>query len=141
MRPFRDMLLGLFFVTIGMLLDVHYVLANLHKLLLAVLLLIAGKALVVLLITRVARTPLAPSLRTAAQLAQAGEFGLVLIELAHQLQLIGDSAFQITLSAMLLSMFVAPFLINRAARLSGDRCRCWMKRPGRGPAAGRSGRP
>jgi CPA2 family monovalent cation:H+ antiporter-2 len=60
------------------------------------------------------------SLRTAAQLAQAGEFGLVLIELARQLKLISGSAFQITLSAMLLSMFIAPFLIARAARASGD---------------------
>jgi CPA2 family monovalent cation:H+ antiporter-2 len=119
-RPFRDILLGLFFVTVGMMLDLHYVLANAHKLLLAVLLLVAGKAVVVLLITRAAKTPLVASLRTAAQLAQAGEFGLVLIELAHQLKLVSDSAFQITLSAMLLSMFLAPFLINRAARLSGD---------------------
>ncbi|MBN8475858.1 cation:proton antiporter [Sulfuritalea sp.] len=119
-RPFRDILLGLFFVTVGMLLDIHYVLANAHKLLLAVVLLIAGKALVMLIVTRIARTPLVASLRTAAQLAQAGEFGLVLIELARQLKLINDSAFQITLSAMLLSMFIAPFLIARAARLSGD---------------------
>jgi CPA2 family monovalent cation:H+ antiporter-2 len=119
-RPFRDILLGLFFVTVGMMLDIHFVLANLHKLLLAVLLLISGKALVVLLITRIAKTPLAASLRTAAQLAQAGEFGLVLIELARQLRLIDAGVFQITLSAMLLSMFIAPFLINRAARLSGD---------------------
>jgi predicted Kef-type K+ transport protein len=43
-----------------------------------------------LLITRIAKTPLVASLRTAAQLAQAGEFGLVLIHLAHQLQLISD---------------------------------------------------
>jgi CPA2 family monovalent cation:H+ antiporter-2 len=119
-RPFRDILLGLFFVTVGMMLDLNYVLTNAHKLLLAVLLLVAGKAIVVLLVTRLARTPLVASLRTAAQLAQAGEFGLVLIELAHQLKLVSDSAFQITLSAMLLSMFLAPFLINRAARLSGD---------------------
>lgn len=119
-RPFRDILLGLFFVTVGMLLDVGYVLANAHKLLLAVVLLIGGKALVVLIITRAAKTPLAASLRTSAQLAQGGEFGLVLIELARQLQLISGSAFQITLSAMLLSMFIAPFLIARAARASGD---------------------
>jgi CPA2 family monovalent cation:H+ antiporter-2 len=119
-RPFRDILLGLFFVTVGMLLDLQYVLANAHKLALAVVLLIGGKALVMLIITRVAKTPLAASLRTSAQLAQGGEFGLVLIELARQLQLIGTSAFQITLSAMLLSMFIAPFLIARAARLSGD---------------------
>jgi CPA2 family monovalent cation:H+ antiporter-2 len=119
-RPFRDILLGLFFVTIGMMLDLGYVLANAHKLALAVALLIGGKAAVMLLITRIAKTPLVASLRTAAQLAQAGEFGLVLIHLAHQLQLISTSVFQITLSAMLLSMFVAPFLIERAARLSGD---------------------
>jgi len=119
-RPFRDILLGLFFVTVGMMLDIAYVFANAHKLALAVILLIGGKALVMLLITRLAKTPLVASLRTAAQLAQAGEFGLVLIELAYQLQLIGVSAFQITLSAMLLSMFIAPFLIARAARLSGD---------------------
>ena len=119
-RPFRDILLGLFFVTVGMLLDIGYVLANAHKLLLAVVLLIVGKAAVMLLITRVAKTPLVASLRTSAQLAQGGEFGLVLIELARQLKLISDSAFQITLSAMLLSMFIAPFLIARAARLSGD---------------------
>jgi CPA2 family monovalent cation:H+ antiporter-2 len=119
-RPFRDILLGLFFVTVGMMLDIQYVLANAHKLILAVALLIGGKAVVMLIITRVAKTPLVPSLRTAAQLAQAGEFGLVLIELAHRLQLISGSVFQITLSAMLLSMFIAPFLIARAARLSGD---------------------
>jgi CPA2 family monovalent cation:H+ antiporter-2 len=119
-RPFRDILLGLFFVTVGMMLDIHYVLANAHKLALAVALLIGGKAVVVLFIAHMAKTPLAASLRTAAQLAQAGEFGLVLIELARQLQLISASAFQITLSAMLLSMFIAPFLIARAARLSGD---------------------
>ncbi|MCX7154842.1 MAG: cation:proton antiporter [Rhodocyclales bacterium] len=119
-RPFRDILLGLFFVTVGMMLDIQYVLANAHKLLLAVILLIGGKAAVMLLITRVARTPLVASLRTSAQLAQGGEFGLVLIGLAYELQLISISAFQITLSAMLLSMFIAPFLIARAARLSGD---------------------
>jgi CPA2 family monovalent cation:H+ antiporter-2 len=119
-RPFRDILLGLFFVTVGMMLDIGYMLANVHKLMLAVVLLIGGKAVVMLLITRVAKTPLVASLRTSAQLAQGGEFGLVLIGLAHQLQLISTSAFQITLSAMLLSMFIAPFLIARAARLSGD---------------------
>ena len=119
-RPFRDILLGLFFVTVGMMLDLRYVLANGHKLALAVALLIGGKALVMLIITRVAKTPLTTSLRTSAQLAQAGEFGLVLIQLAQQLQLVSIGVFQITLSAMLLSMFIAPFLIERAARLSGD---------------------
>lgn len=119
-RPFRDILLGLFFVTVGMMLDLHYVLDNLHKLVLAVVLLIGGKALVMLLITAVFKTPIVTSLRTAAQLAQAGEFGLVLIELAYSLNLIPLDVFQITLSAMLISMFLAPFLIKKAASLAVD---------------------
>ena len=119
-RPFRDMLLGLFFVTVGMMLDLAYVISHLPLLLLAVLLLIGGKSAVVLLIARIAKSPLDVCLRTAAQLAQAGEFGLVLIQLGFGLKLIDKEVFQVTLSAMLISMFVAPFLIEWAARFSGD---------------------
>jgi CPA2 family monovalent cation:H+ antiporter-2 len=103
-----------------MLLDIRFVMENIHKLLLAVTLLVAGKAVVMLGVALVSKTPLAAALRTAAQLAQAGEFGLVLIGLAQQLKLISADAFQLTLSAMLLSMFIAPFLIERTARLSSD---------------------
>jgi CPA2 family monovalent cation:H+ antiporter-2 len=119
-RPFRDILLGLFFVTVGMELDLTYVLTNVGRLLLAVLLLIVGKGIVVMLVCTAARNPLDVALRTAAQLAQAGEFGLVLIGLAFSLGLVGADVFQVTLSAMLISMFVAPLLIERMARLSGQ---------------------
>jgi monovalent cation:H+ antiporter-2, CPA2 family len=119
-RPFRDILLGLFFVTVGMLLDLGFVLANIHRLLLAVLLLIGGKGLVVLLIALATRNPLNVAVRTAAQLAQGGEFGLVLIGLAHELKLIGADVFQVTLAAMLISMFLAPLLINRAVKVTGQ---------------------
>ncbi|MBS3935433.1 MAG: cation:proton antiporter [Sulfuritalea sp.] len=118
-RPFRDILLGLFFVTVGMMLDLGFVFENLHRLLLAVMLLLAGKGLIVLVIALAARSPLNIALRTAAQLAQGGEFGLVLIGLAHELELIATDTFQLTLAAMLTSMFVAPLLINRAAGLTG----------------------
>ncbi len=119
-RPFRDILLGLFFVTVGMMLDLGFVVANVDRLLLAVLLLVVGKGLVVLLVALASKSPLDVSLRTAAQLAQAGEFGLVLINQAFALKLIGNDVFQITLSAMLISMFIAPFLIERAAALTGQ---------------------
>lgn len=118
-RPFRDILLGLFFVTVGMMLDLHFVIENFHRLVIAVLLLIGGKGLVVLLIARLAKNTFDVALRTAAQLAQAGEFGLVMIGLAHSLKLIGSDVFQLTLAAMLISMFVAPLLINRAVRFTG----------------------
>lgn len=122
-RPFRDILLGLFFISVGMMLDVAYVLANWPLLLLATLLLIGGKGLVVMLVARLARSGLDVCLRTSAQLAQAGEFGLVLIDLANEQKLISGDVFQVTLSAMLISMFIAPFLIERAARFSGELAR------------------
>jgi len=118
-RPFRDILLGLFFVTVGMMLDLRFVIENLHRLLLAVLLLVGGKGLAVLAIALAARNPLNVALRTAAQLAQAGEFGLVLIGLAHTLGLISTDVFQMTLAAMLISMFLAPLLIDRAVQVTG----------------------
>ena len=119
-RPFRDILLGLFFVTVGMMLDLGYVLTHLDGLLLAVLLLVVGKSLAVLAVAVAARNSLDVALRTAAQLAQGGEFGLVLIGLAFDLKLIGVDVFQVTLAAMLLSMFLAPFLIEHMARLGGQ---------------------
>jgi CPA2 family monovalent cation:H+ antiporter-2 len=122
-RPFRDVLLGLFFITVGMQLDIGFVISSFDRLLLAVGLLILGKGVVVFLIALAARSPLDVALRTSAQLAQAGEFGLVLIGLAHELDLVSKDVFQVTLSAMLISMFAAPFLINRAAQLSGQMVR------------------
>ena len=122
-RPFRDILLGLFFVTVGMMLDVVYVLTHIPALLLAVLLLVVGKGLVVFLVARVAKSPPDVCLRTSTQLAQAGEFGLVLIQLAYALKLVEQDVFQLTLSSMLISMFVAPFLIEWAAKKSGEMAR------------------
>jgi len=77
----------------------------------------------VLLITRLSKSPLDVCLRTAAQLSQAGEFGLVLIQLGYTLKLIPQDVFQLTLSAMLISMFIAPFLIEWAANKSGEMAR------------------
>lgn len=122
-RPFKDILLGLFFVTIGMMLDVVYVVTHLPALLLAVLLLVGGKGLVVLVVAKVAHSPREVSMRTAAQLAQGGEFGLVLIQLAFALNLVKQDVFQLTLSAILVSMFIAPFLIAWVVNRTGERTR------------------
>ena len=116
-RPFRDILLGLFFVTVGMMLDLAFVISHLHLLLLAVLLLVGGKGAVMLIVSLAARSSREVALRTTAQLAQAGEFGLVLIELARDNKLLDGETFQVTMAAMLVSMFLAPFLIAQAAQL------------------------
>ncbi|HET6718029.1 MAG TPA: cation:proton antiporter [Rhodocyclaceae bacterium] len=117
-RPFRDVLLGLFFITIGMQLDLLFVVRNLPAVLFALSLFICAKVAVMGVIGLVMRSPLDVTLRTAAQLAQAGEFGFVLLALGLERQLLPQDVFQVTMAAMLLSMFIAPFLIERAVHFS-----------------------
>jgi len=111
-KPFRDILLGLFFVTIGMKLDLGSLFANLGWVLLALLALILFKALIVTLLAHAFEGDWGVALRSGIGLAQAGEFGFVLLSLAENGHLLQGNALQITLATMLLSMLTAPFLIQ-----------------------------
>ena len=116
--PFRDVLLGLFFITTGMLLNVHVVLSHF----LWVLGFFIGPLfLKLLLITGLAKAfgaSLGVSIRTGLGLAQAGEFGFVLLNLAGDLRILDPLLLQIVLAAMLLSMLSAPFLIQYSERIA-----------------------
>jgi K+:H+ antiporter len=114
---FRDILLGLFFVMIGMLLDIHQVLSNIFPVLLLLVALITFKALVVGLLSRIFRYETGVALRTGVILAQAGEFSFVILALGMQRELISGQALQIVLAASLLSMVAAPFIIQNNGRL------------------------
>ncbi|HEX5337372.1 MAG TPA: monovalent cation:proton antiporter-2 (CPA2) family protein, partial [Gallionella sp.] len=111
-KPFRDMLLGLFFVTIGMKLDLGSVAADFGWIVLALIGLILLKALVVAVLARAVEGDWGVALRSAIGLAQAGEFGFVLLTLADGTNLLGDEVTQVALAAMLLSMLTAPFMIH-----------------------------
>ncbi len=117
-KPFRDVLLGLFFVTIGMKLNLGSVVADFGWVLLALLALILFKALIVALLARAFEGDWGVALRSAIGLAQAGEFGFVLLTLAEGAHLLNDSTMQITLAAMLLSMLAAPFLIQHGEAIA-----------------------
>ena len=113
-RPFHDVLLGLFFITIGMLLDWRLVLDRWP---LVLLLVVGPVGFKLLLITGLARwmgAGLGTALRTGLYLAQAGEFGFVLLALAGQNQLVPPELFNPILAAMVLSMLATPFIIMRA---------------------------
>ncbi|ALS60235.1 MULTISPECIES: monovalent cation:proton antiporter family protein [Pandoraea] len=117
-KPFRDVLLGLFFITTGMLLDPVIVV----KQPLLVLLFFVGPLLVKFtLIAGLARifgsTP-GTAIRTGLGLAQAGEFGFVLLNLVIDRNLLDPSLSQAVLAGMLLSMLCAPFLIINADRIA-----------------------
>ncbi len=116
--PFRDVLLGLFFITIGMLLNVGVVVSSFAWVL---LLFVAPLVLKLLLITGLAKlfgASLGVAIRTGLGLAQAGEFGFVLLALAGDLKLLDPLLLQIVLAAMLLSMLSAPFLIQYSERIA-----------------------
>jgi CPA2 family monovalent cation:H+ antiporter-2 len=112
-KPFRDVLLGLFFVTIGMHLDPMQVMQNWGGVLLMVAAIVIGKGLLVAGLAMVFGSARPTAVRTALGLAQAGEFGFVLLALAVDMKLLGADITQPVLAAMVLSMLIAPLLINR----------------------------
>ncbi|KXS32726.1 MAG: Sodium/hydrogen exchanger [Candidatus Gallionella acididurans] len=113
-KPFRDVLLGLFFVTIGMLLDLHSVFSGFGWVLLILLILLPFKAGVVALLARWLAGDWGAAIRSGLGLAQAGEFGFVLLTLAGRVNLLPPDVMQNVLAAMLISMLAAPFLIQHA---------------------------
>ncbi len=113
-KPFRDVLLGLFFVTIGMLLDLGSVIAGFGWVLLILLILLPFKAVVVALLARWFAGDWSTAIRSGLGLAQAGEFGFVLLTLAGGVNLLPAEVMQNVLAAMLISMLAAPFLIQHA---------------------------
>jgi CPA2 family monovalent cation:H+ antiporter-2 len=117
-KPFRDVLLGLFFVTIGMRLDPMQVVTNWDKVLLLVAAIAVGKGLLVGGLARAFGNARPTAVRTALGLAQAGEFGFVLLAQAADLRLLGADITQPVLAAMVVSMLIAPLLINRMDALT-----------------------
>ena len=128
-RPFRDVLLGLFFVTIGMLLDPRPVLENFGWVALLLFALLAFKACLIFGLSMLFERNTGAAMRTGLALAGSGEFGLVLLARADGLQLIDPHVMQPVLGAMLLSMLVAPFMLERSEHVVRRWVRSdWMNR-------------
>jgi CPA2 family monovalent cation:H+ antiporter-2 len=117
-KPFRDVLLGLFFITIGMLLNLRVVVDQFVWVLLALLLPTGFKLLMIVGLARVFGAGAGTAIRTALPLATAGEFGFVLLSQAGGLQLLPPGLMQVVLAAMLLSMMATPFLIIYSDRVA-----------------------
>ncbi|MGG5891113.1 cation:proton antiporter [Falsiroseomonas sp. HC035] len=117
-RPFRDVLLGLFFLTVGMSLDPGAITASPLLVLGAVLLLVGSKALIVFAVARIAGWAAAPALRAGLVLAHGGEFALLIVAQALAAGLLDAAAGQLVLVAVALSMVVAPLLIQRSGQIA-----------------------
>jgi CPA2 family monovalent cation:H+ antiporter-2 len=116
-KPFRDVLLGLFFVTVGMALDMRVVGTNVAWVLLLLVVPVGAKLALAVVLARAFGSPLAVALRTGFYLAQAGEFALVMLALSVPHGLIAPGLAQPALAAMILSMLAAPLVIQFSERI------------------------
>jgi len=128
-KPYRDVLLGLFFITVGMLLDLRLVAAELGLVAALFVALVGGKFVLIALLARLSGNSGGTALRVALALANGGEFGFVLLPLAGAAGLVGEELLQALLAAMVLSMLAAPLLIAGADAIALRLSRSeWMLR-------------
>ncbi|HEX6736533.1 MAG TPA: cation:proton antiporter, partial [Azonexus sp.] len=113
-KPFRDVLMGLFFVTIGVKLDLHIVVGLWWQVLLGLAALLVCKGLIIgLLSWRLGASP-GNAIRSALWLCAGGEFGFVLLgEIAHMPKAVE----QVALTVLVLSMLIAPFIVQYSEKL------------------------
>ena len=116
-RPFHDVLLGLFFITIGMKLDWRIVIDHWLLVLVLTTLPVMFKAALVTALARGFGATTGVALRTGLYLAQAGEFGFVLLSLAMENHLLAPKAQSPLLASMVISMMITPLLIMYSNRI------------------------
>ena len=115
--PFRGLLLALFFMAIGMGIDVRLLAGNAHLVAAGVLALLAVKAVVIAALARAFGQPWGTAVFVGFALAQAGEFGFVLITLAREGGALGERTAGLALLVVALSIACTPLLMlaGRAA--------------------------
>jgi len=117
-KPFRDVLLGLFFVSVGMLLDLRLLLTQLPLVLLLLAALLLVKAAIVTLVVRQFVPNLRKALRTGIVVSMGGEFGFALLTLLLRGRMVDVGIVQALLTAVALSMLLGPLLVRYNGRIA-----------------------
>ncbi len=124
-RPFRDSLNSLFFISIGMLIDPGFVPAHLGPVIGLTAAIVAGKIIITAGAVIVTRIPLHVGLLTGVALAQVGEFSFVLMQAASAAGVVKAGPYQIFLSCSVLSMALSPVLFGPSRNLIKSLARSW----------------
>jgi monovalent cation:H+ antiporter-2, CPA2 family len=111
-RSYREVLLGLFFITVGMLLDVRLLFRDLPLVIAILVGMLVLKATVIAVVAKPATKSWFKSLRTGIVIAQGGEFGFALLTLLLRRELADPAVVQPLLAATVLSMVASPLLIR-----------------------------
>jgi CPA2 family monovalent cation:H+ antiporter-2 len=115
--PLRDAFAVLFFVSVGMLVDPAYLLANPLPIVGVLVLIVAAKAILKFALVTVAGYPVRVGLTVGAGLAQIGEFSFILGTVGLSTGLLPDDGFQLIVAGALLSITINPFLFDAIAPL------------------------
>jgi len=116
--PFRDIFTSFFFVSIGMLLDVEFLISNLFIILSVPIIVILLKLFLVSFVSFILGYPFRIAFRTGLVLAQIGEFSFILAKIGQSNHLIDDYIYQLFLAIAILSMSITPILIIFSSSLS-----------------------
>ncbi len=114
--PFRDILLGVFFVTVGMQIEPTFLMKNIHVVLLIMISVMIIKFLIIFSIILFSSDRIT-ALKTGLALSQVGEFSFAIFELARTNGLIGHDLTQTMVVTVIFSMIITPFILNNLARM------------------------
>lgn len=117
-RPFKDILMGLFFVSIGMMLNLSLLAQQGALLLICLPLLILAKSVIVAVIYFNRRAQRRSALKSGFYLAQVGEFGFVVLALAQKNALLSEGTVSLIIALGVLSMAITPILMHKADALA-----------------------
>jgi len=116
-RPFRDILLGLFFISVGMMLDLRVLREEFWAILAVLAAMLVLKTGIMALVARVSGLPSFKAVRTGIVLSSGGEFGIAILTILMQGRVVDPSITQPVLVAIVLSMVTAPLILRENRRI------------------------
>ncbi|HET6245840.1 MAG: cation:proton antiporter [Bacteroidetes bacterium] len=116
-KPLKTLFLSVFFITVGMLMDVDYLIANPIKILLVLAGILILKTIIITSILFFSKNPINISLKSGLGLSQIGEFAFMLLSIAHPLDIISEDFYQLFLSVSVISMLITPLLLILGEKL------------------------
>lgn len=126
--PFRDVFLAVFFISVGMLVDVRLLLSNWEEVLIGLILLALAKTIAGTLAAMACRYPLRTALVTGLITFQVGEFSFILLKQAQMFGVLPEATYQLALSIVALSMMATPLVFTHAGAIAAT-VAAWLGRP------------
>ena len=117
--PFKGILMGLFFMTLGINLEIKFIIENIQQVGLLCLAIVLTKSFILTAIGRIRSGNYKTGIKVSLLLSQAGEFGIVVVGSALQFNIISTEVNKLVATSILLTMIIAPF-IARMTNLLGS---------------------